>query len=442
MSGLFKSRESKPKPFVGNKTGLTTNESKNQNIKKLGISVFDTKDVYNQIIKRYDTKDELNYLDDAFGNHDIYDFSKYRIIQKINMYNTIREMRTDDLRNLIGKGFLLTNNYLKDGLLEIKKLPPTGELNSDELVNKYKNMFKMNLILSILFFELKPIFIDEFKFNLSILKINANDLKGLNVFDLENKWLGFCNNIYHTMEELFKDAEPSSITEEDVVKIIQGTVDEYDYKPQTRTVPNMFGPGTKEVAVKPAIIDMKKSLNKGFNVAKSVLTSIKNAFSVPTLEIPTSNDVQLLFSRFMIILFKYEKNINTFPNKIELSYTGDFTGLQEQFIDIVDTQSTFIQNFFYHNLDSALINTQVAQATNMNAQNKELKNSVDRLNGQVMNVVPDFNPDFQEVNRETLSSNNRVGGTKSRKSGKNGKSRKNEKNGKNEKNRKTKRQRK
>jgi hypothetical protein len=312
--------------------------------------------------------DELIYDGEIKENVTEYDYLKFVLKKKIEIFNSINTMNKEERKQHLSK-FVLYNNFLKNGLLT----PPQKEkpiLTSSREVIALKQKMKMNIILSIITYDLKEIFILQQKY-LKEEKLD-NPESFYNNFDLENNWIFFCISVYDEMVKLKKTNPTSVIDTNEILKIIEFVKEnKLTYFENFKEVFNKISPRIFKVAsaIGTFMGKIATSIKKGFN--KYIL--LKNEIE------PKPDCVKILFANFMLILYQYENDIAKFPLKINTTNVGDSTKFQEYFDKVIQQQSKYYDTEFGNSIQIAYLTKEIANEKDENNSTDKLKKLEDQL---------------------------------------------------------------
>ena len=339
-------------------------------IEKDGLleTVVDNKKVDDEI-------DELQYTDNdneviVDKNLNGYELIRYVLKKKIEKYNEINLMKKQERKEHI-RHFNIFNNFLENGLLlPPEKMDPIFR-KKDEVI-KFKKKMKMNIILTIITYDLKDLFILQKKF----LK-DTNQIKDYSFysdFDLENEWIYFCICVYDKLKKLknIKDKKiPIEIIDKDDVLDIINEVDNHDLK---------FIKMLKEkiTGFKEMIFNYLKTNSQNFLKFIQTINYIKE--KIKNLIIKKETDcVRELFSEFMLILFQYTYYPDKFPIKINTLNVGDSTKLQKYFDDYIEQQNKFYFQDFDNKIEIAYLEKEITNETDPNRIQKKIEEYKKRL---------------------------------------------------------------
>jgi hypothetical protein len=309
------------------------------------------------------TNDELTYDSELTENVTEYEYLKFVLKKKIEIYNSINTMPKEERTQHLSK-FVLYNNFLKNGILT----PPDKEkkiLTSRSAVIALKQKMKMNIILSIIIYDLKEIFILQKNY----LKDDPESF--YNKFDLNNEWIYFCICVYDELVKVKKENPTAIIDTNEILKIIEFVkTNKLTY---FESFKNLFNKGAQ--AFFNPISSFKSFMGK---LASTTVKGVKYVLGMPTIP-PKPDCVKMLFAKFMLILYQYENDANNFPLTINTTNVGDSTKFQEYFDKVVQQQSKYYDAQFGDSIQIAYLTKEIANEKDVNNTSDKLKRLEDEL---------------------------------------------------------------
>ena len=228
----------------------------------------------------------------------------------------------------------------------------------------------MNIILSIIAFDLKQIFILQKEYLVKTKKLNDDSF--YNSFDLDNDWIFFCMCVYDKLKKfkIIKDKQIpyEDVNVDDIINIIE------DVK---QTNIGFMGELKKSYnTLKMDYLNYLKSkyntiitIADKYNKIKATLTNGINY--IRGIKKEPTDCVKKLFSEFMLILFQY--NTDKFPITINATNVGDSTKLQFEFETLVKKQSQYYFDNFDDKIKIAFLTKEISSESNPNNTTQNIK---------------------------------------------------------------------